>query len=328
MKDIKKNAALLLASLLIAGQAAPAVSAEPRFSKKTITLEVGETADLELLDRGKYTHYSVSNGYVFSYDKDSRTVTAKSPGTAYIYAESDGEKAQCRIIVNGEQEEKTAAEDTDDRHYDKNVRVLYGKSKIISAPAGKDVVVKLDNSSIAHISCGVIKNDSFDIIIRSKLPGKGFITVCERQSGKVLYTVKLTVYRTQDLAEEEKGSDLDADTYADEVIIMVNEERNSRGLPSLEKSGSLCKSAAVRADEVSRKFSHVRPDGTACYTAITEYYSHSGENIARRVSTAEDVMEAWMDSPRHKDNILDEGYTKIGVAYDPDNRVWVQIFTD
>ena len=57
----------------------------------------------------------------------------------------------------------------------------------------------------------------------------------------------------------------------------------------------------------------------------------AGENIAKGYSTPERVVDAWMNSPGHRANILNPSYTMIGVGYvyDPyttDANYWTQVF--
>lgn len=56
----------------------------------------------------------------------------------------------------------------------------------------------------------------------------------------------------------------------------------------------------------------------------------AGENIAYGQSTAAAVMEAWMNSPGHKANILNESFSRLGVGLADNNGTlyWVQLFCD
>ena len=111
------------------------------------------------------------------------------------------------------------------------------------------------------------------------------------------------------------------------VIELVNNERIAAGLPALQVSTDLCKAASIRAEEISKEFSHVRPDGTLCFT-VTPLMS--AENIAKGQRTTQDVVSAWMNSDGHKKNILVKQFTITGVGcyYDSvsDTYYWVQIF--
>ena len=55
-------------------------------------------------------------------------------------------------------------------------------------------------------------------------------------------------------------------------------------------------------------------------------YSSAAENIAKGYSTAQSVVNAWMESDGHKTNILSGTYTQMGVGYDADGHCWSQIF--
>lgn len=82
--------------------------------------------------------------------------------------------------------------------------------------------------------------------------------------------------------------------------------------------------------ELTVLFSHTRPDGTDCFTAISnpQDYVAFGENIAAGQPSPSVVMNAWMNSSGHRANILNNHYTKIGVScyYKDGMYHWVQIF--
>ena len=112
---------------------------------------------------------------------------------------------------------------------------------------------------------------------------------------------------------------------ADEVVRQVNQERARRGIGALKVSTELSRAARVRAREITRKFSHTRPDGSAWRTVSSAAY---GENIAMGQRTADKVMAAWMTSSGHRANILRASYGSIGVCAVISGGVtyWVQLF--
>lgn len=127
-------------------------------------------------------------------------------------------------------------------------------------------------------------------------------------------------------AEEMMAAD-----FAQEVLYYVNIEREKVGLKGLKLSPQLMKAAEVRAEEILQYFSHTRPDGSDCFTAVKIRYNHIGENIAAGQSTPQDVVEAWMDSPGHRENILDPNFGRMGLGYvyAEDSRYghyWAQLF--
>ncbi len=122
--------------------------------------------------------------------------------------------------------------------------------------------------------------------------------------------------------------------YALQVAIIVNRERISNGLSPLKFSNRLSEVANLRAKETETLFSHKRPNGTSCFTALDEAgidYYYAGENIAYGQKTPELVMKAWMNSSGHRANILSESpeYLGVGVTYNKEQSryYWVQIFT-
>lgn len=119
--------------------------------------------------------------------------------------------------------------------------------------------------------------------------------------------------------------------YAAEVVRLVNVERAKNGLAALSVDTGVQAAAQVRAAEQAEVFSHTRPDGSACFTALTEQgvtYRTAGENIAYGQQTPDAVMNAWMNSSGHRANILGSQFTKIGVGYTVINGTpyWAQMF--
>ena len=114
------------------------------------------------------------------------------------------------------------------------------------------------------------------------------------------------------------------------MLELCNQQRRANGKPDLTLNKTLCANAAVRAEEISRDdwFSHQRPDGTMCFTAVTVDYMTCGENIAYGTRTVSATVAAWMDSPGHRANILFDEFTQAGFGcYELDGvRYWTQFF--
>jgi len=110
------------------------------------------------------------------------------------------------------------------------------------------------------------------------------------------------------------------DPRVSEIIGLVNAERTKAGLPALVESGRLDKAAQAKTDdEVARQyFSHESPDGKGNYNVlITEAgypYSYAGENLAVKYDSFEEAVEAWINSPTHRANILKAGYKETGIG--------------
>lgn len=151
----------------------------------------------------------------------------------------------------------------------------------------------------------------------------------------VATTAKVTtaapIVTTKKTADTQIQSD-----YISEVLRLVNEERSAYGIAPLSLNSSICSAADVRAKEIVTEFSHTRPNGSSCFTALSDAnvsYKTCGENIAAGQKTPEQVVDAWMNSEGHRKNILNSSFNKIGIGYyNNDNTsyssYWVQLFTD
>lgn len=124
---------------------------------------------------------------------------------------------------------------------------------------------------------------------------------------------------------------------AGDLLALINEDRSEAGLSPLTLDSALCSVAQLRAGECVAEFGHTRPNGTPYKTAVSDAgisYSHVGENLASGQSTATEVMESWMGSGSHRDNILSDDYTKVGIgtAENTDPQIggyaWTLVFTD
>lgn len=101
-----------------------------------------------------------------------------------------------------------------------------------------------------------------------------------------------------------------------EVLKLVNEKRLNKRMAPLSVMGNLQAVSDVRSAELSKEFSHTRPDGNSCFTSLQGIsYDSAGENIAAGYSSSAEVMEGWMNSPGHKANILSSKFTHVGIGY-------------
>lgn len=132
-------------------------------------------------------------------------------------------------------------------------------------------------------------------------------------------------------APEESKPDTNL-SYAEQVVKLVNKEREKRNLAPLSIDKSVQTAAQVRAQEREQSFSHTRPDGSGFATALKEQkvsYRTAGENIAWGQRSPEEVVNAWMNSDGHRANILNSKYTSIGVGYYQNAKgvkYWSQLF--
>jgi len=125
------------------------------------------------------------------------------------------------------------------------------------------------------------------------------------------------------------GDGLSVHQYEWEVLRLCNIERAKEGLDSLSMNATLQDICNVREKELTTTFSHDRPDGSDCYSAIPSDYvwSNVGENIARGQRNPAEVVESWMNSSGHRANILNPEFSYMGVGYNSDGNNWVQFFS-
>ncbi|MFC1627067.1 CAP domain-containing protein [Patescibacteria group bacterium] len=111
---------------------------------------------------------------------------------------------------------------------------------------------------------------------------------------------------------------------AQEIVNLTNIKRQENGLSDLEISPRLVDAAALKgADMVVKNYwAHTSPDGTNPWTFFktADYqYLYAGENLARDFLDSASVIDAWMDSPTHRENLLSSRYQDIGIAVIHDN---------
>ncbi|MGW0086967.1 CAP domain-containing protein [Streptomyces sp. NPDC003393] len=115
------------------------------------------------------------------------------------------------------------------------------------------------------------------------------------------------------------------------VVQLVNAERAKVGCSPLTVNADLTKAAQAHSEDMAahRNMSHTGSDGSSPGDRITRAgynWSSYGENVAYGYSTPEKVMAAWMDSPGHRENILNCGYKEIGVGLAQPDSYWTQDF--
>ncbi len=117
---------------------------------------------------------------------------------------------------------------------------------------------------------------------------------------------------------------LTAPTTADfeqQVVERVNQERDAQGLAPLKRNVLLDSSAGTHSDNMaSRDFSaHCDLDlVTSAFDRITAagyVWNSAAENIAAGYTTPDFVMNAWMSSSGHRNNILSGSYREIGIGH-------------
>lgn len=111
------------------------------------------------------------------------------------------------------------------------------------------------------------------------------------------------------------------DLTSTDIINSVNYERSTHNLNTLEVNEVLTTVAQDKAQAIikAQVLAHNLP-GRPFYTFADDRkyeYKVLGENLAIDYDNAKSITDAWMNSPLHRKNVLDERYTQTGVAVLP-----------
>ncbi len=103
------------------------------------------------------------------------------------------------------------------------------------------------------------------------------------------------------------------------LIADTNANRANDNLQSLQTSARLTEAAQLKANDMAAKgyFSHVSPTGVTpwhWFDQVGYNYEYAGENLAVNFTDSQDVINAWMNSPEHRANILSVNFSQIGIA--------------
>jgi len=119
------------------------------------------------------------------------------------------------------------------------------------------------------------------------------------------------------------------DSFESAVDRLVNEERSNHGLQPLETSLEVQNVAEAKSRDMveNNYFSHTSPTHGSPFDMLDSYgvqYRTAGENIAKGQRSPEAVVDAWMNSQGHRENILNGDFTTIGVGHF--ENAWTQLF--
>lgn len=104
-----------------------------------------------------------------------------------------------------------------------------------------------------------------------------------------------------------------------EVIRLTNERRAQNGLLPLSENPVLSSAALAKGQDMLAKgyWAHFAPDGTSPWDFFLRFgykYKYAGENLARDFASPGGAVDAWMNSPTHRENILSANYKEIGIG--------------
>jgi len=111
---------------------------------------------------------------------------------------------------------------------------------------------------------------------------------------------------------------------ADDLLKITNSDRQQNGLPPLSLNNELTSAAQGKAANMFQNdyWAHFAPDGTSPWDFIKGAgynYSYAGENLAKGFTSSSDIVQAWMNSPSHRENMLSNKYKDVGFAIQEGN---------
>ncbi|MFJ8354903.1 CAP domain-containing protein [Bacillus paramycoides] len=137
---------------------------------------------------------------------------------------------------------------------------------------------------------------------------------------------------TQKPAEQKPAEEAKSlSEFEHRVVELTNAERTKQGLPALQIDTELSKVARIKSEDMQKNnyFDHNSPTYGSPFDMMKKFgisYKSAGENIAQGQRTPEEVVQAWMNSAGHRANILNSGFTHIGVGYVESGNYWTQQF--
>lgn len=120
----------------------------------------------------------------------------------------------------------------------------------------------------------------------------------------------------------------EADEYAERMLDLINQERTANGLKPVSLDAQLTKIAEIRANDLTVYYSHSRPNGDIWFSLFGElncdYSTKISEICAKNCGTCELAIYGWMHNTTHKNILLGEDFTRVGLAYvyDPSDSVY------
>ncbi|HLS09710.1 CAP domain-containing protein [Lentibacillus sp.] len=119
--------------------------------------------------------------------------------------------------------------------------------------------------------------------------------------------------------------------FEQQVVELTNQERQAQGLEPLKVDTELSKVAREKSRDMAANnyFSHDSPTYGSPFDMMKQYgisYRTAGENIAKGQRTPQQVVDGWMNSEGHRENIMNPNFTHIGVGYVEQGNHWTQQF--
>ena len=303
--------------------------ASVKISPSSLTLNVGESYTIkENTNSGSYANaanlkWTSTNTRVVTVKKGSgnqAALKAVGTGTASVRVTLyNGRTATCRVTIK-----KAPA----------SVKI---SPSSLTLNVGESYTIKENTNSGSYANAANLKWTSTNTRVVTVKKGSGNKAVLKAVSEGTA-NVKLTLYNGKTAickvsvvdCSDVYSAKTDKDYYSlsHKVYEIVNQERIKAGVKPLRFNDKVYKAAMIRAKECHKYFSHIRPNGKDCFTALSEAgvkQNYAGENIAVGFSSPKSVMEGWMQSSGHRSNILNPVFTDFGCGV-CNTGEWTQFF--
>ena len=327
---MKKLFSVLIAVLMVCTLCViPASAASPKLNSKSVNLPIGYSVTLKVsnADSVEWSTKDKSIAKIKSTSGNTAKIVGVSSGSTYIYANADGKTLKCKVTVK---KSFITAEDDE-------ISVAKGKTATITLNVKGSKKVAYSNGAPEKCTVTSAKwnGNQIKITVKGKDTGSALIKVYAKGYSKTtMETVTVKITGTSS-ASSTTQTDASSSSIEEQVLVLVNAERQAAGKSAVVLDDNLNAVAQLRANELLKKLSHTRPDGTTCFTALDDMgvkYGYASENIAAGQKTPEELMNNWMNSAGHKANILDSNAEKMGIALVKSSTgygyYWVQVFTD
>lgn len=109
------------------------------------------------------------------------------------------------------------------------------------------------------------------------------------------------------------------DISVDNIVESINQARSNYKLSPLNTDERLNRAAEIKAKDIINKqyWGHKSPSGKMSWSYIKDSnyeYVEAGENLAKDYGSSNSIVNAWANSPKHRENLLSKKYKDLGVA--------------
>lgn len=217
---------------------------------------------------------------------------------------------------------------------------------------GQELLIPLDVKKNHHFTLTIKSRNSFPLVSIQNRSGKTVVEPSSYNSNQAKTSLidpeeignqplfaKVSMQAGRTGRFRLKLSNLgNLDDIRDDVIRLTNRQRRKRGLKRLRGDSLLHEAAQGHADEmdtVGRYLGHDSLDGRGPGDRLDDVdydWRAYRENVASGQSSARAVVKAWMQSPGHRENLLSDDVSEIGIGFAVDDQsgtsYWVQKFAD